>query len=160
MARVRSGLTVRATRSAPKAGDRGARLRQGFSLLETMMALTVLAVGVLATTAGQLSALKQSADSRHNMLAMNLAEQQMEIFRLMDASDVTDLMTAAEYPDDPSNPIDPEPSDNAKMKFYRRWIIEPDTPEPGIIRITLEVDWTNSLGMVRTARIQSLKASS
>jgi len=135
------------------------RRRRGFSIVEVMLALAVLAVGILATTAGQMKALRQSADSRYNMLALSLAEQQMEIFRLMDSADVLALTADGNYPNDPSNPIDAVAADDSTVEFNRRWIIENDTPEAGVIRITVEVDWQNSLGSTRTARIQGLKAS-
>ena len=134
------------------------RTRAGFSLIEVMAALAILAVGILATTAGQVSALKHSADSRKHMLATYLAEQQMEIFRTMGATEVLAMIGNGTYPDDPTNPIDPVASDDIVMEFDRRWKIEPDTPEAGVITITVEVDWTSSLGMLRTARVQGLKA--
>jgi hypothetical protein len=125
-----------------------------------MAALALLSIGVLATTAGQISAFKHSSDSRQHTLAMSLAEQQMETFKAMNGTDIRALMTAPGYPDDPTNPIDPTPADSTTMAFDRRWIIEPDNLETGVITITVEVDWTSSLGTVRTARIQSLRTDS
>jgi prepilin-type N-terminal cleavage/methylation domain-containing protein len=144
--------------SAFPGSDSTPRSRAGFSLLEVMAALAILAVGILATTAGQVTALKHSADSRGSMLAMYLAEAQMEVFRTMVAADVVAMTTAGTYPNDPNNPIDPVASDDVVMEFNRRWTIQPDTPEAGVITITVEVDWVNSLGIVRTARVQGLKA--
>lgn len=146
-----------ADRASVAGGPRSSSTRMGFSLLEVMTALTVLAVGVLATTAGQLTALKHSSDSRQHVLAMSLAEQQMEIFRLMDGTDVLAMTSAPGYPNDPNNPIDPIASDDIAMRYDRRWIIEKDQPEAGLIRITVEVDWANSLGVVRTVRLQGFK---
>jgi len=145
-------------RSAPAAEDSRSRVRAGFSIIEVMLALAILAVGILATTAGQVTALKNSADSRGHMLATYMAQQQMEAFRTMSAVNVVAMMESPTYPNDPANPIDPVASDDVVMEFNRRWIIQPDTPEAGVITITVEVDWTNSLGVVRTARVQGLKA--
>jgi len=68
------------------------------------------------------------------------------------------LTAAVGYPNDPGNPIDPDPGDGNVMAFNRSWTIENDTPEAGVIRITIQVSWTNSLGNTQTARIQSYKA--
>ena len=43
---------------------RADRRREGISLLEVMVALVILGIGILGTTAGQLAAIKLSNDSR------------------------------------------------------------------------------------------------
>lgn len=136
----------------------GARSHGGFSLLEAMIALSILAVGIIGMTAGQLAATRLSSHSQGKMLAMHLAEQQIEIFQVMPATAVIDLMTDGDYPNDPTNPIDPIPGDSEELTFDRRWIVEPDTPEAGVMRITVEVDWVDSRGATRTLRLQTLKA--
>lgn len=132
--------------------------RAGFSLLEVMIALGILTVGVLAATSGQILAMRTSSTSRTQALAMHLAEQQMEAFRGMSAADVKDLVDVPGYPNDPANPIDPDPADAQPMQFARRWLVQPDTPEPDVITVTVEVDWTDVRGATRTVRVQSLKA--
>ena len=141
--------------TAPGAGQRPRR-RSGFSLIEVMVALGILAFGLLGVTAGHLLAMRVSTSSRGATLAMDLAEQQLEIFQAMSAADVLALQGT---PNDPANPIDPDPSDDTTMAFTRRWIIVPDTPEVGVTSITVEVDWVNAIGNTRTTRIGSLKAS-
>ncbi len=54
---------------------------------------------------------------------------------------------------------EPDPGGGTVMPFQRSWLIEPDTPEAGVARITVNVLWQDALGNTRTARIQSLKAS-
>jgi prepilin-type N-terminal cleavage/methylation domain-containing protein len=142
-----------------KSMDISARRRSGFSLLEVIVALGILSYGVLGVTAGHLMAMRVSTSSRMATLAMDLAEEQMEIFKAMTAADVTALTLAAGYPADPSNPIDPDPGDDTAMAFNRRWLITPDSPEVGVISITVEVDWVNPIGNTVTTRIGSLKAS-
>jgi prepilin-type N-terminal cleavage/methylation domain-containing protein len=135
-----------------------ARERRGFSLIEVMIALGILAFGIFTMMSAQIGAKRFSSNSRESTLAMKLAERKMETLFSMSADDVKALTTAPGYPNDPDNPIDPDPGDGAEMSFVRRTIIEPDDPETGVIKMTVEVDWTNTLGSVRTARIQSLKA--
>ena len=130
-------------------------LRSGFSLLEVMIALAILALGILGVTAGQVMAIKNSASSRSNTIAMYLAEQQVE---MMQASSATDVKTWIGSPNDPDNPIDPDTGDGVQMAFNRRAIVVADSPEVGVISIVVEVDWVNALGNTRTVRVQSFKA--
>jgi len=131
---------------------------RGFSLLEVMIALSILAFGMLTATVGQISAMKTSRQSRTQMLAMYLAEQQMETFHGMTTADVIAAASDPNYPNDPANPIDPDPGDDNDINFNRRWFIQQDTPETGVISLRVEVDWVSPLGFTRTATLQSLKA--
>ncbi len=138
--------------------SRGARA--GSSMLEVMVALGILAVGLLGMTAGQIMAMKQSTNSRSQTIAMHLAEQSMEALQGSSAADVTAMTALPGYPNDPANPIDPDMDGATHMQFFRRQLIQPDTPEAGVITITVEVDWTDPRGTVRTVRIESLKRDS
>lgn len=133
---------------------RAARSRQGISLIEVMVALVILGIGILGTTAGQIAAIKLSQDSRTNAAAMNLAEQKLEEFEFMPAADVEVLAGTTA---DAANPIDP-PDDGVVMALNRSWTITPDTPEPGIMTVQVDVSWTNSIGNVSTVTVQTLKA--
>ncbi len=130
----------------------------GFSLLEVMIALSILGFGMLAASVGQLSALKTSRQSRSATVAMYLAEQQMEAFQSMSSDDVIAAISAPGYPADPANPIDPDPNDDNVVQFNRRWFITQDTPEPNVLSIRVEVDWVDPLGFNRTTVLRSLKA--
>jgi Tfp pilus assembly protein PilV len=119
-----------------------------------MVALGILAVGVLGATSGQILAMKLSSTSRHAVIAMQLAEEQMETLQSMPAADVKALGTA----NDANNPLDPDANDGVEMAFTRRWTVTPDDIETGVITLAVEVDWTNGLGQGRTTRLESLKA--
>jgi prepilin-type N-terminal cleavage/methylation domain-containing protein len=138
---------------------RHSRETRGFSLLEVMIALSILAFGMLAATVGQVSALKTSRQSRTQMLAMYLAEQQIETFQAMTTADVIAAISDPNYPDDPSNPIDPDPGDDNTVTFDRRWFIQPNALETGLITLTVEVDWVSPLGFSRTTTLRSFKAA-
>jgi len=134
------------------------RRDSGFSLLEVMIALSILGFGMLAASVGQLSALKTSRQSRSQTLSMYLAEQQMEAFQSMSGADVKAAVADPAYPNDPANPIDPDPGDDDTTTFNRRWFVTPDSPEAGTITIRVEVDWVDPLGFTRTTELRSMKA--
>jgi hypothetical protein len=114
---------------------------------------------VLGVAAALVTALKHQGQSRNLTQALYLAQQQIETITSMTPADVLALRTAAGYPDDPANPIDPDPADDDLVTYNRRWIIDPNTPEAGIMRVTVQVDWTDPRGAVRTVELQTLKAS-
>jgi len=65
---------------------RAARTREagGFTLIEVMIALAVLAFGLLSLAAMQIHALTQGRSGRHSTQAMTIAQDQMEVFQRMD----------------------------------------------------------------------------
>ncbi len=134
------------------------RACSGVSLLEVMFALAILAFGLLAASAGQIAALKSLRESRSQTDSMYLARQQMESFQSMSSDDVIAAIGDPNYPDDPSNPIDPHPADNEFSQYNRRWFIQQDDPEPGSLSIRVEVDYVDRIGVTRTTVLQSLKA--
>ena len=144
---------------APRAHPQRVRARAercgGFSLLEVMIALGILAVGVTGMTAGQVLAIKVSSTSRSHTMALDLAEQQMEVF---EATTAADVLTLVGNPNDPNNPIMMDPGTSTPLPFTRSWEILANTPETGVIQMTVMVDFTNALGNTQTARLQSLKA--
>ena len=134
------------------------RRGSGFSLLEVMIALSILGFGMLAASVGQISALKTSRQSRSQTVSMYLAEQQLEAFMSMSAADVLAAIGDPSYPNDPNNPIDPDTADGDATQFNRRWFITGDSPEPGVITIRFEVDWVDPLGFTRTTELRGMKA--
>ena len=73
---------------------------------------SILGFGMLAASVGQLSALKNSRQSRSQTMAMYLAEQQLEAFQSMSSADVIAALGDPAYPNDPNNPLDPDPGDD------------------------------------------------
>lgn len=143
-------------------GHRDAPIRRatGYSLLEVMIALSILALGVLGATATQITSTKFTRDSRVRTEAAYLAEQQMEAFQAMDGAAVEVIRIDAGYPDDPANPIDPDPTDGSARFFNRSWTITPDTPEAGIYAITVTVSWVDQLGNTLNVTLSSVKTDS
>ena len=101
---------------------------RGISLIEVMVALVILATGVVAAMTGQVMAMRLTNTSRHSLLAMHLAEAQMETLQAMPAAAVKTLGSGAD-PD----PLDPDPNDSNAMSFDRSWVVQVDTPETDTI---------------------------
>lgn len=131
------GLDARAGRSSRV---------QGVSLIEVMIALAILGYGMLGVAAAQISAFQATDQSRERMLAHALAQQQLEQFQEMSSTSLEVVRTDGGYPNDPLNPIDPDPNDAMQMAFNRSWTITPDTPEDDVYTIMVSVGWTNSKG--------------
>ncbi len=168
MRRFRAARSAGGARAAGAAGRRGSsaaarrprRRDAAFTLLETIIAMAILGLGILSMAAALITTMKFSRQSRSMMQAMYLAQQQIEAFRSMPAQDVLDLTAAAGYPNDPNNPLDPDPGDGDSTQFNRRWLIQADTPEPGVVTVTVEVDWVDAQGNTRTIALPTMKTRS
>ena len=134
------------------------RASSGFTLIETVIALAILAVGILAVAASMLTAVKLSRTSRSSGQAMYLAQQQLETLQAMPLANVEALVGAVGYPNDPQGPIDPDPSDGDATLFIRRSFVQPNTPEAGVASLLVEVDWVDEYGVTRTVSLRSMKA--
>jgi len=135
------------------------RRRRGMTLLEVSIALIILGFGILGVAAAQLSSLRFSDKSRARSEAHYLAQQQMEAFQSMSAAAIEAIRLDPGYPNDPANPIDPDPADNYVAQFFRSWTIQPNTPETGVYTINVQVVWTgresNSLQLVTLEGLKS-----
>lgn len=134
--------------------------RRGISMIEVVIALGILAFGVLAAAAAQLSSVRFNRNSRLRTEAYYLAEQQMENFKSMTSTQLTAVLAAGSYPNDPNNPIDPDPNDNQVISFNRSWTLTADTPEIGVYTIQVQVTWTDGFGVSRNVTLESLKQDS
>jgi prepilin-type N-terminal cleavage/methylation domain-containing protein len=135
---------------------RSCRSGSGFTLLETSIALGILAVGVLGVAAAMVSAMTVSSQSRARTQASYLAGQQLEVFRV--TSEAALLVAVADGAN--AHWVDPDPGDADTTRFNRRWLIAPDTPENGVYTVTVFVDWVDGLGVTRTAQLRTVLAPS
>lgn len=155
-AATRPHSSTRRAQSATRL-NKTARSSRGFTLVETMAALTILAFGVLGVAAGLVTAMKVSMQSRASTEAIYLVEQQLETLRSLPLTAIEAAGGGAVI-NDPDNPIDP--LDDSAMQYTRSWTIDLDTPQPNVILITVTVDWVDERGTNRTASMNTLRASS
>lgn len=141
----------------PSTPQRGNRRFQGISLIEVIIALSILGFGMLGIAAAQISAYRFTDSSRERGMAHGLAQQQLEIFQSMSSTALEAIRADGGYPNDPLNPIDPDTFDNTTMAFNRSWTITPDTPETGVYTIVVNVDWTGNAG-AQTLQLESFKS--
>jgi prepilin-type N-terminal cleavage/methylation domain-containing protein len=131
---------------------------RGVSMIEVMIALAILGYGMLGVAAAQVTALRSTDQSRDRMFAHQLAQQQLEIFQEMSRTSLEVIRADGGYPNDPLNPLDPDPNDGMAMAFTRTWTITPDTPEPNVYTILVNVAWTNSTGGARNLQLETFKS--
>ena len=136
------------------------RRREGISLLEVIVALGILGFGILALGAVQITSMRFNHESYLKTEGAYLAQQQMESFQLMDTAAIEAIRTAGGYPNDPANPIDPDPGDAIARSFTRSWTITQDTPETGVYTIQVVVRWIDGSGTSRDVTLTSLKSES
>jgi prepilin-type N-terminal cleavage/methylation domain-containing protein len=114
----------------------GARHAAGFSLLEVMIAMAILAVGMLAVAAAQLNALRIAADSDDRAQAMYLAQDQMDLFMAMPSDDAR--LDNATGQDGAAHVVG---GSGDFTEYWRSWTIDPVSPSSPLRRITVRVRW-------------------
>ena len=134
------------------------RRASGFTLLEAMIAMSILTIGTLGVAGALVTSMKMTRESRSRAHAIYLAEEQMEIFHLMTSDEIDAALADPSYPDDPAGAIDPDPDDEDPTTFNRSWEILPNDPELGVYQLTVIVSFTDKLGQLRSERLRSLKA--
>ncbi len=128
------------------------REQEGFTLLEVLIAMTIMGVGILAIGLAQLSSMKMSSKSRSLQQAMYLAQEQLDFFMSLPANH-TDLTTPVVEFADPAgaiNAFEEDPEDG--VAYTRTWTVEPNTPSAGLSRITIFVNWDSA--HISTQRIE------
>jgi type IV pilus assembly protein PilV len=103
---------------------------KGFTLIETLMAIAVIAIGLLSLAALQTTAMSGTTRANKHSLAVSLAEDQIETYRNMP------------YDSIPASP--PSESGSALSPwgiFTRTTSVQNDTPVSGSKTITVSVSW-------------------
>ena len=112
----------------------------GFTLIEVMIAMTILSIGLMSIAVAQLTAIKVSSRSKHMQDAMFLAREQMDTLVAIDPTINTFLGTGQTI-DDPA-PIQVGNDVNDATRYTRRTQIIPNQPSPSLSRVIVTVTWT------------------
>jgi len=114
------------------------RQSQGFTLIEVMIALVILAVGLLALMAMQIVSIKANAFSSEMTYSTMLAQRQLETLKNLPFTDA--LLTGTTPPTLPTLHTLPNPIIDSKGGSYTvNWYVENTTAD--MKTITLDVTW-------------------
>lgn len=113
----------------------------GFSLVEALIALTILSAGVLlmGSTLGVTS--KATRDSLDAIAADHLVRHKVEELR---AASPGDLRDGGE-----SIVLD-------RVRYTRRWTVRRDTPDPGTATIAVDVSWSDYIAPLTDVGAQTV----
>jgi type IV pilus assembly protein PilV len=107
--------------------------QNGFTFIELLIAMAILAIGMMAAVSMQFSSTRNNTNGNIVTQASMLAKTQLETLK---NQDVTNL-TAGTYTD-PNNPVDPD-GQNGGI-YTRSWTIA--NLGTGAREITVRVQWT------------------
>lgn len=107
---------------------------KGFSLIELLIAMSVLAIGMLAAASMQYSAVRNNTQGNVSTQASMLAKSQLEMLKNQDIDSA--VLAAGDYSD--ATPIDE--NGNPGGIYNRSWRIDPLGTSARRIRMT--VQWT------------------
>ena len=114
--------------------------REGFTLLEVLIAVSIFAIGILAVASMQLTSIQGNAFGNEMTAATFLAQAQLE--RMKSVADVSTLVTNV----DPDNPMDEnEDSGVAGAIYNRSWTVAAG-PSADSRQVTVTVNWSSGMG--------------
>lgn len=117
--------------------------KSGFSLIEVVVAMTILAFGLLGFISLYGTGFKALRGSSFRTIAVRLAQDQMETLRL-------------------ARPVatpSPSPKDTPLEGMVRTWSIVPSERNPNTWVISVEVDWTNQEGQSQKVMFKSFRST-
>lgn len=116
----------------------------GFTLIETMLAIAIMAIGLLALASLQVTAIGGNAQSKKRTLALALAEDKIETYR----------HTAYD-----SIPAGQEVETGLETLYTRNTNVENDTPVTGVKTITVTVFWHNMNDKLKQVQLVTIVAN-
>lgn len=131
----------------------GAREDSGFTLIEVMIAMTILSVGLMSIAVAQLTAIKVSSRSKHLQDAMFLAREQMDTLGAMQPPASAAVFGVAQVINDPA-PIQVGTDAADTTRYTRSTQIVPNQPQAGLSRVVVTVTWDNGNSLAGTQQVQ------
>jgi type IV pilus modification protein PilV len=104
---------------------------RGFTLIETLFAVAIFSIGILAVGSMQISAINNNASARMRTEATILASETVE-----------ELMSLEDY-NDPLLDTDTQSASSPNNIYCLEWSATEDSPMTGTKTITLSVRWTD-----------------
>jgi type IV pilus modification protein PilV len=130
---------------------------EGFTIIELLIAVVVLAVGILALIEMQVAAINGNGSANHMTVATTLAQDQIERLKRLDYFDTalkddtdkanngaltTPTATTSFDHTDANNPLNESGVTTPGLRrYYRFWNVADNTPIPGLKTVVVFVYW-------------------
>ncbi len=124
--------------------------RRGFSLIEMLIGMVLLAIGLGAMAALSISVSNLMSRNQNYSAACNLAEQKLEELRNDDYGAIAD--------GDDGGQIDSAGGDEGDAIYTRTWVVEEDEPAANMKTVTVTVTWSQ-WGETRTYELRGVVAN-
>lgn len=103
---------------------------KGFTIIEVLLAISIMAIGLLGLAALQTTAINGNALGKKNTLAITLAEDKIEKYKNTPYENISAGVTT-------------ETNLSAGAIYTRTTKVEDDTPISGVKTVTVNVTWQN-----------------
>jgi prepilin-type N-terminal cleavage/methylation domain-containing protein len=117
------------------------RARRGFSMIEMMFALAILAGGLLAMLTAQIQALKQGKYGRHTTEAAQVARDQMELLLRLPWTDAAVQPTAGTAPAPVTLAFQNDQGAVVQQQFDVSYRVSTAAFDPNVRTIDVDVQW-------------------
>jgi len=138
-------MTRKETSAKQCSTRRSMNTEKGFTLLEVLIAITILSVGLLAIASMQIAAIQTTGSAKSISKGIMWAEDRMEMLNSLDYGDALLSGTAGVI-------SDPSPPDG----FNISWTVGDNNPRPQCKFITITVQWSER-GINKTTTLTGVK---
>ena len=139
-------MTITSVYEKEAGGNRGRSGEKGFTLMEVLIAMTILSVGLLAIASMQISAIQVTGGAKSISKGATWAEDRLEMLSSLSYADTLLNDTAGGVTNDPNSP----------PHYTITWSVDDDNPRANCKLITVFVRW-NERGNVKTTTMTGVK---